>query len=246
MKQAEKIYLISDAAKQVQVESHVLRYWEEELELPIKRNELGHRYYTEEDITMFKEVRDLKERGLQLKAIRTLLSREVKGKEKEPLERHVVMVNKGQFMPVQEESREAKSLRLQQLLQQMIAEAVRSNNREVCEEIKESVIKELDYQFRLQDEREEEREEARICRQEAHYRQIDELLRTRSKKRGFGAKNDDEKRANEAKKEEKTRRKEKQNADDNERQEEIQLLLDEGIKKEKPVKGFLRKKRSIS
>ena len=108
MKQAEKIYLISDAAKQVQVESHVLRYWEEELELPIKRNELGHRYYTEEDITMFKEVRDLKERGLQLKAIRTLLSREVKGKEKEPLERHVVMVNKGQFMPVQEESREAK------------------------------------------------------------------------------------------------------------------------------------------
>ena len=34
----EKIYLISDAAKQVQVETHVLRYWEEELGLPIKRN----------------------------------------------------------------------------------------------------------------------------------------------------------------------------------------------------------------
>ena len=41
--------LISDAAKQVKVESHVLRYWEEELHLPIKRNELGHRYYTKED-----------------------------------------------------------------------------------------------------------------------------------------------------------------------------------------------------
>ena len=37
--------LISDAAKKVQVESHVLRYWEEELKLPIKRNEMGHRYY---------------------------------------------------------------------------------------------------------------------------------------------------------------------------------------------------------
>ena len=46
-------YLISDAAKKVQVESHVLRYWEEELELPIKRNELGHRFYTEEDIKRF-------------------------------------------------------------------------------------------------------------------------------------------------------------------------------------------------
>ena len=28
-------YLISDAAKQVEVESHVLRYWEEELGIPI-------------------------------------------------------------------------------------------------------------------------------------------------------------------------------------------------------------------
>lgn len=33
--------LISDAAKEVKVESHVLRYWEEELHLPIRRNELG-------------------------------------------------------------------------------------------------------------------------------------------------------------------------------------------------------------
>ena len=39
----EKTYLISDAAKQVHVETHVLRSWEEELGLPIKRNKLGHR-----------------------------------------------------------------------------------------------------------------------------------------------------------------------------------------------------------
>ena len=51
MKQAEKIYMISDAAKKVQVEAHVLRYWEEELKVPAKRNEMGHRYYTEEDIS---------------------------------------------------------------------------------------------------------------------------------------------------------------------------------------------------
>ncbi|MBQ9134478.1 MAG: MerR family transcriptional regulator [Lachnospiraceae bacterium] len=66
-------FLISDAAKQVSVEAHVLRYWEEELKLPIKRNELGHRYYTEEDIRRFMEIKDLKERGLQLKAIRMVL-----------------------------------------------------------------------------------------------------------------------------------------------------------------------------
>lgn len=195
MKQAEKIYLISDAAKQVQVESHVLRYWEEELKLPIKRNEMGHRYYTQEDIARFQEIKDLKEQGLQLKAIRNMLQRgklgvfdleERKGDmaeknlKEEGMKRHVVMVNKGEFVPVTEESREAKSLRLQQLLQNMIMEAVRSNNREVCEEIKETMLKELDYQFRIQEEREDERDAVRINLQEEHYRQIDELIRSRN------------------------------------------------------------------
>lgn len=187
MKQAEKTYLISDAAKRVQVESHVLRYWEEELKLPIKRNEMGHRYYTEDDIRRFQEIRDLKEQGLQLKAIRNVLMRE----EQEGMKRHVVMVNKGEFMPVPEESREAKSLRLQQLLQNMIAEAVRSNNREMCDDIKESILKELDYQFRQQEEREEERDGQQIRRQEEYYRQLDELLRVRSKGKRWEKKNKD-------------------------------------------------------
>ena len=34
-------YLISDASRKVDVEAHVLRYWEEELELDIPRNEMG-------------------------------------------------------------------------------------------------------------------------------------------------------------------------------------------------------------
>jgi DNA-binding transcriptional MerR regulator len=188
MKQAEKVYLISDAAKLVQVENHVLRYWEEELQLPIARNEMGHRSYTKEDINRFIQIRDLKEQGLQLKAIRTIIGKgngEMAGEE---MKRHIMVMNKGEFMPVAEESKEAKSLRLQQLLQNMIVEAVKSNNREVCEEIKETVLKELDYQFRLQEEREEEREESRTNRQEEYYRQLDELLRARNKSRA-GRKN---------------------------------------------------------
>ena len=38
----EQRYLISDAARIVEVESHVLRYWEEELELPIGRTSILH------------------------------------------------------------------------------------------------------------------------------------------------------------------------------------------------------------
>ena len=67
-------YMISDAARLVEVESHVLRYWEEELELPIARNEMGHRYYTEDDIQLLKHIKKLKERGYQLKAIKMDIS----------------------------------------------------------------------------------------------------------------------------------------------------------------------------
>lgn len=66
-------YLISDASKKVDVENHVLRYWEEELGLSIPRNEMGHRYYTEFHIRLFCQVKKLKDKGYQLKAIKSAL-----------------------------------------------------------------------------------------------------------------------------------------------------------------------------
>ena len=60
-------YMISEAAKRVCVETHVLRYWEEELELSIGRTEMGHRYYTEENIQLFNCIKELKEQGILLK-----------------------------------------------------------------------------------------------------------------------------------------------------------------------------------
>lgn len=69
----EKGYMISDASKMLEVENHVLRYWEEELELPIPRNELGHRYYRDSEIKLLRSIKDLKEQGFQLKAIKKLL-----------------------------------------------------------------------------------------------------------------------------------------------------------------------------
>lgn len=66
-------YMISDAAKKINVEPHVLRYWEEELGTGIPRNEMGHRYYREEDIQMMRGVKYLKEKGFQLKSIKILL-----------------------------------------------------------------------------------------------------------------------------------------------------------------------------
>ncbi len=205
---------ISDAAKEVKVESHVLRYWEEELHLPIKRNELGHRYYTQEDVERFKQIKGMKERGLQLKAIKMILrdgkldvlpdgeqgrgtdipesmpkTEEQKNAEPEYEQEETglaIDIVDSRDRRVTTESREDKSRRLQWLLQQLIRETLRENNGELCQEIKESVVKELDYQFRMQEEREELRDKMLAERDEEHYKRMDELLRKKTKSRQFG------------------------------------------------------------
>lgn len=191
----EEMLLISEAAKQVQVETHVLRYWEEELHLPIKRNEMGHRYYTREDVDQFKEIKLLKEQGLQLKAIRTILQKggslqtdklaeAVSAAEEENSllgrkEKYIVSLSGEEkhlsdlekHLP--ENNRVDKAARLQQLLQHMIIDAVKTANEELCTDVKESILKELDYQFRTREEREEEHWK----KEEEHYRKVDELIR---------------------------------------------------------------------
>lgn len=159
-----KRYMISDAAKMVDVESHVLRYWEEELELPIERNEMGHRCYTEDNIQMFHHIKDLKEQGFQLKAIKVLIPEMEQGnvppaivREPEP--------------PVSD-----KMEQFQLILGKVVSQAIRENQQEMGKELSHQVstqvVKEMDYLFRLQEEREE-----------THYKKLDELIRSSQKQR---------------------------------------------------------------
>ena len=69
----EQRYTVTQASQMLGIKPYVLRYWEEELSLSIRRNEQGHRYYTGYDLTMFANIKELKSRGLQLRAIRDVL-----------------------------------------------------------------------------------------------------------------------------------------------------------------------------
>ena len=71
----EKSYTVAQTVKMTGVKSYVLRYWEEELDLKIGRNEMGHRCYTGYDIQLFLNIKELKKRGLQLRAIKEALPR---------------------------------------------------------------------------------------------------------------------------------------------------------------------------
>ena len=70
---SETRYPISEMSKMLQLEAHVLRYWEEELHFDIGRNEMGHRYYTEKDLQRFIRVKELKKDGMQLREIKEKL-----------------------------------------------------------------------------------------------------------------------------------------------------------------------------
>ena len=167
---SEACYLISDAARKVDAPSHVLRYWEDELEMVIPRNEMGHRYYTDMHIRIFRQVKELKEKGYQLKAIKMALEKslETEGEMVSPmdvLEEDVVAALKECVEKEQDKAEQFRSLMIQ-----MIGQAIEENNEKLSQDISkmvnDKVLKELDYLMRVADERDEER-----------FRQLDETIR---------------------------------------------------------------------
>lgn len=69
----ESRYSVRQTADITGVKPYVLRYWEEELGIDIQRNEMGHRYYTGNDIQLILKIEELKKKGFQLRAIKEML-----------------------------------------------------------------------------------------------------------------------------------------------------------------------------
>jgi len=172
---SEVRYMISDAAKLVDVEAHVLRYWEEELELPIGRNEMSHRYYTEENIRLFQHIKELKEQGVQLKAIKMLIPDLEKGETE--ITHLVARVDRLPGAPEPPTAvREEKMQQFQCIMSRLISEALEEHTekmgKDISDQVSGQVIKEMDYLLRMKEEREEER-----------FRKLDESIRSSQKAR---------------------------------------------------------------
>ncbi|BCN32833.1 helix-turn-helix domain-containing protein [Anaeromicropila herbilytica] len=177
-------YIISDASKKVDVEPHVLRYWEEELSLAIPRNEMGHRYYRDEDIQLLKTVKTLKDQGFQLKAIKMLLPdigkvesldpqsilllrEELNQKAEQENGEDIIDTKNGTSLVINHEESETditkanKMEQFREIMNDLIGNALKENNTAISDTVSiavsNSVIKEMDYLLRLKEEREEER-----------------------------------------------------------------------------------------
>jgi len=158
---SEKRFLISYASRKINVEAHVLRYWEEELGLEIERNEMGHRYYKKEDIELFKSVKELKDKGFQLKAIKLLLPEIQKVEEldrdrlldlRDKLNIAVEDDSEGEISEVREtemieeqDYRNEKFIRFTNIMMELMEEVVESNNEKLVEMLKKKMANEIRY-----------------------------------------------------------------------------------------------------
>ena len=169
-------YMISDAADMVHVETHVLRYWEEELELAIPRNEMGHRYYTRDNIKEFQKIKDLKDQGYQLKAIRMILHNDELTAVPMEATNTILQAEK----PALELSAEERMCQFRELMSDIVGKAIAQNNEELSQaigkDVQEMVIKEMNYLMREQDAAQEER-----------YRKLDAAIRGGVKKNSLFA-----------------------------------------------------------
>ena len=177
----EKHYPISEASRLVDVESHVLRYWEEELSLKVNRYEMGHRYYTEKDIETLKTIKELKKEGYGLKAIRSVVSDEpedtpAKDAPKETQKTSLKKAKKPESISVEA----VKVDYFRDMLADVINQSLKHNNlelkRDIGRTVSDNVIKEINYLSRIKEEQDE-----------ARYKQLDETIRVYQRGRAEAA-----------------------------------------------------------
>lgn len=183
----ETYLLISEVAQLLKVESHVLRYWEEELGLNIKRNEFGHRCYTQKDIQFLLQVKEWKDKGYPLKAIKSFLcspsdnlipmpimSPQTPGTAAGPTHIAPTAVAAPPAPSAATDRRmltpDQKMEQFQAILNRIVSNAIQENNvalgQEVSAHVSERVLKEMDYLMRTQEE---------VL--EAHFQSLDQAIR---------------------------------------------------------------------
>lgn len=195
-------YMISDAANIVAVESHVLRYWEDELELTVPRNELGHRYYTQENVDQFLRIKQLKEEGYQLKAIKIILQQEKQARlhnEQSAAAEHVtkppqtprepatdiVHAEKDAHLPEKKQTQsvaapvqmspQERMEQFQNLMTQIVRNAMTDNNKDLSKEIGTEVGDRVLKEMNYLMRMQDEQEEER-------FKKLDEAIRSHGKR----------------------------------------------------------------
>jgi DNA-binding transcriptional MerR regulator len=177
----EDFLTVKDVSEMLNTEAYVLRFYEKELNLNIKRNTKGHRVYTMEDVELFKQVQDMREQGLQLKAIEGIVH-DCNQEAKETYQQlssiqmaSVTPIKKNNMTPLDitdEENDKVKqfSVMMKDMFKQALVEYNEHSKIEMKEEIKEEVNTVVDKKLIQLEEKQNEKNEA-------YYKKLDETMR---------------------------------------------------------------------
>ena len=178
----EKDFLsVKDVAEMLETEAYVLRFYEKELNLEIRRNSKGHRVYTLEDVEMFRKIQEMREKGLQLKAIETIVhdgSEEVK-ETYEQLSSITLApstkIDKPQLAEIDITNTEDEKVKqFSCLMKEMLKQALMECSEQSKVELKETIKQEVDLAV---EEKVMQIQEAQDSKNEEYYRKLDETMR---------------------------------------------------------------------
>ena len=178
----EKDFLtIKDVAEMLNTEAYILRYYEKELNLEIGRNSKGYRVYTLEDVDLFKKIQGMREKGLQLKAIESIVhdsNEEVKETYEQlssinlstpvPLAEH--QLAEVDITNVEDEKVKQFSCLMKEMFKQALMECNEQSKVEMKQAIKDEVSAAVDEKvMQIQEEQDSKNRE--------YYKKLDETMR---------------------------------------------------------------------
>ena len=172
---------VKDVSDMLETEAYVLRFYEKELNLNIRRNAKGHRVYTMEDVELFKQIQDMREQGLQLKAIEGIVH-DSNQEAKETYEQ-LSSIQMATVTPIKKKSVSAlditdedqdKVKQFSMMMKEMFKQALVEYNDQSKTEIKQEIQDEVNTAV---DEKINQLEERQNVKNEEYYRKLDETMR---------------------------------------------------------------------
>lgn len=127
-------YTITELAKQFNLSEHTIRKYESDFKLKIPRTEMGHRYYTDYELDVFKRIIEWKDKGLNKTTIQKLLTRNVEAVEQEEHALELVTLDK------------LTGKEMKELLTQQIGELLLKREEKLKEDFEEKLRLELEKQ----------------------------------------------------------------------------------------------------
>lgn len=184
MRMKNETFTIKEVGELLDIEQYVLRYYEKELKLNILRNTQGHRLYTIENVELLRHIKELREQGLELKAIKNAIA----NLEDEGLEAFMQMgatTNKVTALQVTKEASidignkdDIKVSQFAMLMKDMLKEALVEYNDDTKNQIKEELSEEVEL---MVDKKFMELEVLQKQKDEEYYRKLDETMREMQK-----------------------------------------------------------------